>query len=125
MATLEEGNVPPRRKNKLTASGDDPYMIVQKVGDNAYRIELPGDMNISATFNVADLTPNIADEDEGKEDLKAKSSSRRGGEVDVEQVKQSNLLNHIKALVYIGPMITFEQELQVFGLLKSLLTWNP
>jgi len=70
MATLEEGNVPPRRKNKLTASGDDPYMIVQKVGDNAYRIELPGDMNISATFNVADLTPNIADEDEGKEDLR-------------------------------------------------------
>jgi len=32
---------------------------VQKVGENAYKIELIGDMNISTKFNVGDLTPYI------------------------------------------------------------------
>jgi len=49
---------------------DGPYKIVRKVGDNAYKIELMGDMNISATFNVRDLTPYIEDEDEGHEDFR-------------------------------------------------------
>jgi len=34
------------------------------------KIELPGDINTSVTFNVGDLTPYIEDEDEGIEDLK-------------------------------------------------------
>jgi len=51
--------------------GDGPYEIMQKVGDNAYKIELAGEMNIPATFIVRDLTPCIEDEDEGHEDLRA------------------------------------------------------
>ena len=53
------------------ARGDGPYKIVQRVGDNAYKVELPGDMNISAAFNVRDLTPYIKDEDENIGDLRA------------------------------------------------------
>ena len=44
---------------------------------------------------------------------------------DVEQVTQCNLLNHIKALVQIGPIVTIEQGLQGIGLLKSSFTWDP
>jgi len=69
MDTLEEGKVP-LKKNKLMARGDGPYKIVQKVGDNACKIELLSDMNISAIFNVKDLTPYIEDEDKGHEDLR-------------------------------------------------------
>jgi len=43
---------------------------------------------------------------------------------DEEQVKQDNLLNHIKALVQIGPMITMAQGLQGLSIPKSLLTWG-
>ena len=39
-----------RRKNKLMARGDGPYKVVQKVGENAYKIELLGDMQTSATL---------------------------------------------------------------------------
>jgi len=39
------------------------------VGDNAYKVELLGDMNISATFNVGALTPYIEDEDEDIGDM--------------------------------------------------------
>ena len=55
---------PSRRKNKLMVRGDGPYKIMYKVGHNVYKVELSGDMNISVTFNVGDLTPYIKDEDE-------------------------------------------------------------
>ena len=65
------------------ARGNDPHKIVQKVGDNAYKIELLDEMNIFATFNVGDLTPYTKDKDEGCEDLRANPLQ---GEVDAEQV---------------------------------------
>jgi len=53
------------------ARGDDPHKVVQKVGENANKIELSDDMKLSATFNVADVTPYIKDEAENDEDLSA------------------------------------------------------
>ena len=70
---------------------------------DAYKIELLGDMSISTTFNVRDLTPYIEDEDKGIEDLRANPLQK--AKVDVEEATQSNLLNHIKTLVCIKPMI--------------------
>nr|GEZ45883.1 putative polyprotein [Tanacetum cinerariifolium]GEZ53310.1 putative polyprotein [Tanacetum cinerariifolium] len=34
------------------------------INDNAYKIELPGHYNVSATFNVADLSPYQGDSDD-------------------------------------------------------------
>ena len=68
---MRKERFPSRRKSKLIAREDGPYKIVQKVGDKAYKIELLGDMNISTTFNVRDLTPYIEDDKEGYEDLRA------------------------------------------------------
>ena len=44
---------------------------------------------------------------------------------DAEQTTQSSPLNHIKALVHIWPMVTYENMTQVLGLSKPLLTWDP
>ena len=51
------------------AKGDVLYNVVQKVGKNAYKIDLSRDVQIFATFNVRDITPYIEDEDEHNEDL--------------------------------------------------------
>lgn len=48
---------PQQRKSKMTSRGDGPFKITEKINDNAYRLELPGEYNISTTFNVADLAP--------------------------------------------------------------------
>jgi len=45
--------------------------------------------------------------------------------IDVEQVTQGNLLNHIEAIMWVGPMVTIAQGFQGIGLSNSLLTWNP
>jgi hypothetical protein len=47
----------PGRNAKLKNHGDGPFKILQRIGDNAYKVELPGDYGVSATFNVNDLSP--------------------------------------------------------------------
>ena len=39
------------------------------MNDNAYKIELPDDYNVSATFNVRDLSPYLEDSLDDGEDL--------------------------------------------------------
>jgi hypothetical protein len=45
---------------------DGPFRVLQRIGENAYKIELPGDYGVSATFNISDLSPYYEDqEDQG------------------------------------------------------------
>lgn len=67
---LREDRFPSRRKNKLMPKGDGPFKVLEKVNDNAYKLELPGDMGVSLTFNVGDLTLYLDDE-EDCDDLRA------------------------------------------------------
>jgi len=41
-----------------------PFWIIEKVNDNAYKVDIPSDYNISTTFNVNDLTPYLDDIDD-------------------------------------------------------------
>ena len=43
-------------------SGDRPFQVLERINDNAYKIDLPGEYGVSATFNVADLSPFDFDE---------------------------------------------------------------
>ena len=57
MATPKKGKIPSQRRNKLMPRGNCLFKVLEKVKDNAYKLELPGDMGVSPTFNVSDLTP--------------------------------------------------------------------
>jgi len=54
---LRKERFPSRRKNKLMARSDGPFEVLEKVGSNAYKLQLPGDMAVSATFNIGDFEP--------------------------------------------------------------------
>ena len=42
---------------------DGPFRVLEKVGESAYKIDLPSDYGgVSATFNVGDLSPYLEDE---------------------------------------------------------------
>ncbi|GJS91780.1 hypothetical protein Tco_0774416 [Tanacetum coccineum] len=52
------------RFGKLKPRGDGPFRILKNINDNAYKIELPGHYNVSATFNVVDLSSYKEDSDD-------------------------------------------------------------
>ncbi|KAL3648619.1 hypothetical protein CASFOL_005022 [Castilleja foliolosa] len=53
---------PVGRFGKLQPRADGPFRILERINDNAYKVDLPGKYNVSATFNVSDLSPYISEE---------------------------------------------------------------
>jgi hypothetical protein len=43
---------------------DGPFKILEKINDNAYKLELPLEFGVSPTFNISDLRPYLGEEDE-------------------------------------------------------------
>ncbi|GJX75098.1 RNA-directed DNA polymerase [Tanacetum coccineum] len=81
------GNLKPR--------GDGPFRVLKKINDNAYKIELPGHYNVSATFNVADLSPYKGDSDDEPDSW---SSLFQEGEDDADAVNERvNVTNTLGA----------------------------
>ena len=44
-----------QRQSKLLPRGDGPFQVLERINNNAYKLDLPGEYNASATFNVIDL----------------------------------------------------------------------
>ena len=62
---LRKDRFPDLRKSKLMPRADGPFKILEKLNDNAYKLELPADFcEISTTLNIADLKPYFGEEDE-------------------------------------------------------------
>ncbi|KAL3566434.1 hypothetical protein D5086_031849 [Populus alba] len=53
---MRKERFPAHRKSKLQPRGDGPFQILERINDNAYKVDLPGEYGVSATFNVSDLT---------------------------------------------------------------------
>jgi hypothetical protein len=57
---------------------DGPLKILEKINDNAYKLELPPEFGISPTFNISDLRPYLGEEDE----VPSRTTSIQEGEDD-------------------------------------------
>jgi len=76
---LRKERFPSRRKKKLMARSNGPFEVIDKVGINAYKPQLPGDIAVSAMFNIGDLSPYVEDTVEDPSDLRSNPSEE--GEV--------------------------------------------
>ncbi|KAL4378927.1 hypothetical protein GQ457_02G026880 [Hibiscus cannabinus] len=54
---LRKERFPNQWKFKLDPRGDGPFQVIERINDNAYHIDLPGEYNVSSSFNVSDLFP--------------------------------------------------------------------
>ena len=52
------------RKSKLLPRADGPFKVLERINDNAYKLELPTDFGVSPTFNIVDLKPYLGEENE-------------------------------------------------------------
>ncbi|KAL5739350.1 hypothetical protein ACOSQ2_028530 [Xanthoceras sorbifolium] len=54
---MRKERFPVQRRSKLLPRGDGPFQVIERINDNAYKLDLPGEYNVSASFNVSDLSP--------------------------------------------------------------------
>src|SRR5581483_1397602 len=75
---LRKDRFPELRKSKLMPRADGPFKILEKINDNAYKLELPANFGVSSTFNIADLTPYMGEENK----LESRTTPIQEGEDD-------------------------------------------
>ena len=67
-----------QRKSKLQPRGDRPFQVLERINDNAYKIDILGEYGVISSFNVADLTLFVAGDD--YEDLRANAFQEGGND---------------------------------------------
>jgi hypothetical protein len=66
------------RKSKLMPRADGLFKILEKINENAYKLDLPTDFGVSPTFNIVDLKPYMGEED----GLESRTTQMQEGEDD-------------------------------------------
>jgi hypothetical protein len=54
---MRKERFPAYRRSKLHPRWDGPFEVLERINNNAYMLDLLGEYNIEATFNVSDLSP--------------------------------------------------------------------
>ncbi|KAH9649363.1 Endonuclease [Citrus sinensis] len=60
---MRKERFPAQRHSNLLPRGDGPFQVVAQINNNAYKLDIPSEYNVSATFNVSDLSPFDVGED--------------------------------------------------------------
>jgi len=69
-------------REKLMPIEDGPFQVMAKINDNAYKIDLPGEYNVSNTFNVFDLS--LYDADNELRGLRPEAFEEGGNDEDIQ-----------------------------------------
>ena len=75
---LRKERFPELRKSKLLPRADGPFKVLERINDNAYRLDMPAAFGVSPTFNIADLKPYLGEEDE----IESRTTQMQEGEDD-------------------------------------------
>ena len=52
---MRKERFPTQRQSKLFLMGNGLFQVLKRINGNAYKLDLPGEYNVSGTFNVIDL----------------------------------------------------------------------
>jgi hypothetical protein len=57
LAAYEKRKIPGEKMFQIAPKRRWSFPSPERINDNAYKLDLPGEYNVSATFNVTDLSP--------------------------------------------------------------------
>jgi len=83
------------------ARGEGPFQVLGRIGDNANKLEFPGDMNVSATFSKGDSASSMQD---NFDDLRENPSQE--GKVDAYQSPSQMLAIPLSTPMSLVKMVT-------------------
>jgi len=83
---LRNERFPSKRKSQLIFRANGPFKVLEKVNNNAYKIDLLGKYGVSCTFNEVDLKPYY--EDDLLENLRANYLQQEEDDVPIEDHAQ-------------------------------------
>ncbi|KAH0639201.1 hypothetical protein KY285_035787 [Solanum tuberosum] len=94
---MRKERFPSKRKTKLDPRGSGPYKVLERIGDNAYKLDLPGEFQVSATVNVSDLSHFDADlnsrtnslQEEGNDSIQGSSTPLKDKDEALETPRRS------------------------------------
>ena len=94
---LHKERFPNQRNSKLMPRANGPFRVLEKINDNAYKLDLLHTYNVSPKFNVCDLTPYLEDTLDAKEGVDLRANPLQQGENDVPHYEWSeNTSSHMK-----------------------------
>ncbi|KAK7321235.1 hypothetical protein VNO77_31672 [Canavalia gladiata] len=111
----------PNQSSKLHPRGDGPFQVIERINDNAYKIDLPSSYgHVSATFNVTDLS--LFDTDD-LQDSRTNPLGEGGNDVNLGTTinKRDHLRDYLQGMK--GPMTrnkTKHMEQSLEGLIKEV-----
>ncbi|KAA3457131.1 reverse transcriptase [Gossypium australe] len=82
---------PAKRRFKLLPREDGPFQVLERINENSYKLDLPGEYNISASFNISDLSPFDADFD-----LRTNRFEEGGNDVSTSRAPTNSISNPLK-----------------------------
>jgi hypothetical protein len=113
---LRKERFPELRKSKLLPRADGPFKVLERINNNAYKLELPADFEVSPTFNIADLKPYLGEEGE----FESRTTQMQEGEDD-EDITTNDTSSPTQDRVIAGP-ITRARARQLNNQVSSLLS---
>ena len=64
MATPKKREIPQQKKSKLMPILDGPFKVLEKIGPNAYKVDIPREYNASTILNMDDLSAYYIENEE-------------------------------------------------------------
>ena len=101
-------------QSKLLPRADGPFKVLQRIGENAYNIELLGEYGVFATFNVSDLSPY----EENEENTNFRASPHQPGKFDMGMFNKDDLTK-TQALARLSPQAQQNAKAQIEEILMQ------
>ncbi|CAK8536763.1 unnamed protein product [Lathyrus sativus] len=98
---LKTGRFISLKKSKIQPRVDGYFKVLEHINDTTYKIDLPGEYQVSVTFNVSDLTPcDVDDEYDEEMNLRTNYLKESGDVEDLLKIK----VKDIQELEMEGPL---------------------